>query len=131
MKQKIIIRVRLDCEKCRKKALKIAAVEQGVNSVALEGEEKDLLVVTGDGVDSVSLTKVLRKKLQQHASIVSVGTVRGDFDKEIRKKEGSKAFPLMNYNYNYSSSPYPSFPSTHYQTVVYDDSYPPTNCSIM
>ncbi|KAI4307814.1 hypothetical protein L6164_030955 [Bauhinia variegata] len=61
MKQKIIIRVRMDCEKCRRKAMKIASVAQGVNSIALEEEEKDRLVTIGDGVDSVCLTKHLRK----------------------------------------------------------------------
>ncbi|RVW50117.1 Heavy metal-associated isoprenylated plant protein 47 [Vitis vinifera] len=63
MKQKIIVKVQMNCDKCRTKAMKIAAVEEGVISVAIEGAEKDRVVVIGDGVDSASLTCCLRKKL--------------------------------------------------------------------
>ena len=44
----------------------------GVNFVGLDGEGKDRVVVIGDGVDAVKLTKCLRKKLG-HADIVSLG----------------------------------------------------------
>lgn len=37
----------------------------GVSFVGLEGEEKDNLVVIGDGVDAVKLTNSLRKKVGQ------------------------------------------------------------------
>ncbi|KAK7291396.1 hypothetical protein RIF29_06505 [Crotalaria pallida] len=63
LQQKIVIKIQLDCDKCRSKALKIAAQEKGVSSVALEGEEKDKLVVTGE-VDAVCLASVLRKKFR-------------------------------------------------------------------
>ncbi|KAF7831235.1 heavy metal-associated isoprenylated plant protein 47-like [Senna tora] len=69
MKQKIVLKVALDCDKCRSKALKIAAVAKGVSSVSIGGGDKDQVVVIGDGVDSVSLAKVLRKKFR-HVSIV-------------------------------------------------------------
>ncbi|RZS20017.1 hypothetical protein BHM03_00052501 [Ensete ventricosum] len=36
---------------------------EGVDSVAIEGEDKDHLVVVGDGVDPANLTCILRKKV--------------------------------------------------------------------
>ncbi|KAJ8755005.1 hypothetical protein K2173_015517 [Erythroxylum novogranatense] len=73
MKQKIVIEVHLCCEKCGSKAMQIAAVAEGVNSVALEG--KDKLVVIGEGVDAATLTCSLRKKFN-HASLLSVDEVK-------------------------------------------------------
>ncbi|KAJ7963504.1 Heavy metal transport/detoxification protein [Quillaja saponaria] len=65
----------MDCEKCRGKALHIAAVAQVVGSVSIEGKDKDEVVVVGDEVDSVCLAKTPRKK-SRHAKIVSVQEVR-------------------------------------------------------
>nr|CAN71095.1 hypothetical protein VITISV_041493 [Vitis vinifera] len=65
--------------------MKIAAVEEGVISVAIEGAEKDRVVVIGDGVDSASLTCCLRKKLG-YATLVSVEEV-----KERKAKARSEA----------------------------------------
>nr|ACU17675.1 unknown [Glycine max] len=63
--KKIVIQVHMENDKCRSKALKIAAASQGVHSVALEGESRDQVVVTGDTIDSVCLTNKFRKKVQQ------------------------------------------------------------------
>ena len=46
-----------------------------INFVGLEGNEKDKVVVIGDGVDAVTLTKSLRKKLGV-ADIISVADVK-------------------------------------------------------
>ncbi|KAJ1702433.1 hypothetical protein LUZ63_002212 [Rhynchospora breviuscula] len=80
---KIVIEVQMRCDKCRSKAMRIAASTDGVDSVTLEGDWKNRLVVTGDGVDSVNLTKTLRKKIGQ-AAIVEQGEVK---KKEEEKKE--------------------------------------------
>ncbi|KAL6314337.1 hypothetical protein AAG906_021046 [Vitis piasezkii] len=80
MVQKIIVKVQMNCDKCRTKAMKIASVEEGVISVAIEGAEKDRVVVIGDGVDSASLTHCLRKKLG-YATLVSVEEVKEKVDK--------------------------------------------------
>lgn len=45
--------------------------------MGLEGEEKDKLVVIGDGVDAVKLTHCLRKKVG-NADIVSVAEVKAN-----------------------------------------------------
>ncbi|XP_004486553.2 heavy metal-associated isoprenylated plant protein 47 [Cicer arietinum] len=65
MKQKIVMKVYMNCQKCRTKAFKVVASTYGVNFVGLEGEEKDKLVVIGEGVDAVKLIKWLRKKVGQ------------------------------------------------------------------
>lgn len=43
----------------------------GVSFVGLEGQEKDKVVVIGDGVDAVKLTRELRKKVG-YAEIISL-----------------------------------------------------------
>ncbi|TXG68100.1 hypothetical protein EZV62_009375 [Acer yangbiense] len=63
MQQKIVIMLKPKCDKCRSKAMKIAAVADGVISVAWEGEEKNKMVMIGDGTDAATVTRRLRKKL--------------------------------------------------------------------
>ncbi|CAL0301075.1 unnamed protein product [Lupinus luteus] len=63
MKLKIVIKVAMHCPKCRTKAFQIVASANGVTSVGLEGEEKDKVIVIGDGVDPVKLVNCLRKKV--------------------------------------------------------------------
>ncbi|KAA8534597.1 hypothetical protein F0562_032144 [Nyssa sinensis] len=78
MKQKIVIKMQLHGGKCRSKAMQIASVADGVTSVAIEGEDKDRVVVIGDGVDSASLANSLRKKVG-YADIISVEEVKAKF----------------------------------------------------
>ncbi|KAJ9672538.1 hypothetical protein PVL29_025947 [Vitis rotundifolia] len=80
----------MNCDKCRTKAMKIAAVEEGVISVAIEGAEKDRVVVIGDGVDSASLTHCLRKKLG-YATLVSVEEVKEKVQDEKPKRDPEPA----------------------------------------
>ncbi|XP_057425592.1 heavy metal-associated isoprenylated plant protein 16-like [Lotus japonicus] len=77
--KKIVIEVHMNDDKCRSKALKIAAAFQGVNSMSLEGESRDQLVVTGD-IDSVSLTNKLRKKFS-YATLLGVGDMEDSNNK--------------------------------------------------
>lgn len=67
----------MNCQKCRTKALKVAAGADGVSFVGFEGAEKDKVVVIGDGVDPVDLAKSLRKRLGD-ANIISVADVKKD-----------------------------------------------------
>ncbi|XVF47211.1 hypothetical protein PTKIN_Ptkin03bG0091100 [Pterospermum kingtungense] len=73
MKQKVVLKVAMNCEKCRIKALKVAAEQEGVEFIGLEGAEKDKVVVIGDGVDAVKLTTNLRKKVG-HTEIISLAS---------------------------------------------------------
>ncbi|KAG0533614.1 hypothetical protein BDA96_04G207700 [Sorghum bicolor] len=74
MKQKIVIRVCMCCDKCRSKAMALAAATCGVDSVELDGKYRDEVVVVGEGVDSVKLTRALRKKVG-HADLLHVSEV--------------------------------------------------------
>ncbi|CAN6559110.1 unnamed protein product [Malus baccata var. baccata] len=73
---KIVVKVPMHCDKCRRKALKIAARAQGVSKVSIEGENKDLVEVIGDDVDSVCLTRSLRKKFGCSCDLVKVEEVK-------------------------------------------------------
>ncbi|XP_064940873.1 heavy metal-associated isoprenylated plant protein 47-like isoform X1 [Musa acuminata AAA Group] len=116
MKQKIVIRVQIKCDKCRSKAMQLVAEADGVDSVAIEGENKDQLVIVGDGVDPANVTLVLRKKVGR-ATIVKVEEVKKDAEK---KPETTVQW-------------YPNYPPCP-QTVWYDcesSSSNPNACSIM
>ena len=63
MRQQIVIKVQMTCDKCRSKAMALVAATPGVDSVALAGDAKDQVVVVGDGVDPVKLTSALRRKV--------------------------------------------------------------------
>ncbi|RCV07037.1 hypothetical protein SEVIR_1G215500v4 [Setaria viridis] len=85
MKQKIVIRVEMTCDRCRSKALSLVAATRGVDSVALAGDARDQLVVVGDGVDSICLASALRKKVGP-AEIVQVAA-------EAKKEGGGDKKP--------------------------------------
>ncbi|KAF5746195.1 hypothetical protein HS088_TW06G00362 [Tripterygium wilfordii] len=110
MKQKIVISVSMDGQKSRSqwyqslmsaagfsgqnprsKALQIAVGLQGVDQAALGGKEKDQIEVTGEGIDAVELTDLLRKKVG-FANLVSVTPVEA---KKEEKKEEPKVAPLV------------------------------------
>ncbi|XP_020422558.1 uncharacterized protein LOC18773741 isoform X1 [Prunus persica] len=124
MKQKILVKVPMHCDKCRTKALKIAAAAHaGVSKVSIEGADKDHIEVIGDGVDSVCLTRLLRKKLRS-ATIVKVEEVK---EAKADTKEEKPTPPVQCI----SSASYcaPQCPSMYYGVVC---EYPePNNCSIM
>ncbi|XP_024199525.1 heavy metal-associated isoprenylated plant protein 47 [Rosa chinensis] len=71
MMQRIVIEVQMRSRKRRAKAMKIAAVADGVNSVAFNEENRDQIVVIGHGVDPVGLALSLRKKVG-HATLLNV-----------------------------------------------------------
>ncbi|KAK4279107.1 hypothetical protein QN277_016862 [Acacia crassicarpa] len=123
MPKKITIKVEVCNEKGRIKAMKIASGRPGVHSVAMGGDGRDQLVVMGEGVDSVKLTNVLRKKLG-HATIVSVRDVKKNKCKEGEDNDNESSPEYCRYYY----SPYP--PTPHYQQVVYDPQ-PDNSCSIL
>ena len=73
--QKIVIRVQMECDRCRSKALALVAATGGVDSVSLAGDGRDQVVVVGDDVDSVKLTNALRRKVGP-AEIVQVAEAK-------------------------------------------------------
>ncbi|KAL6652581.1 hypothetical protein ACP70R_011506 [Stipagrostis hirtigluma subsp. patula] len=141
MKQKMVIKVSMPCEKSRTKAMVVAAKADGVISMVITGDSKDRLEVVGDGVDSVCLVRCLRKKLG-HADILQLEEVKEPTPEEKEKKkkaeeekkkklEEAKAQPVVVhpplpqwYLDNYHHHHYPP------QPIVFCDE-PSASCSIM
>ncbi|WJX62956.1 hypothetical protein P8452_47897 [Trifolium repens] len=72
----------MDNQKLRSKAMTIAAGVSGVEGATIQGDKKDQIEVTGEGVDSVRLTsRVLNKEL------VSIGDVGKTEEKKEEKKD--------------------------------------------
>ncbi|XP_041028243.1 heavy metal-associated isoprenylated plant protein 16-like [Juglans microcarpa x Juglans regia] len=104
MKQTVLIRVsmdghmkclfcyRLDGQKVRTKALKIAVSVKGVESASLKGDEKDQIEVKGNMIDTVELTSLLRKKVGP-AYIITVEVEKKDEKKEEKKVLECIAWP--------------------------------------
>ncbi|KAK2651807.1 hypothetical protein Ddye_011663 [Dipteronia dyeriana] len=88
-KQKVVIKVYMSCPKSRSRALKIAVAASGVESVALKGDDKNQIEITGDGIDASELTRRLRKKIG-HAVLESVGAVAAAGGGGDKKKEEDK-----------------------------------------
>ncbi|KAK0591081.1 hypothetical protein LWI29_035419 [Acer saccharum] len=70
MKKKLVIKVSMNGQKSRSKALKTVVGASGVESVELKGADKSQIEVTGDGFDPTVLTQLLRKKVGR-ADLVS------------------------------------------------------------
>ncbi|XP_050370917.1 heavy metal-associated isoprenylated plant protein 47-like [Argentina anserina] len=113
VQQKIVMKGQMCSEKCRTKGLKIAAVAKGVSKVSIEAE-KDHVEVIGNGIDSMTLTMTIRKKVG-HADIVSI--------EEVKAEEEDKPVECIPITC-ISSYGYPHYP----QYVVHEE---PTTCSIM
>ncbi|KAJ4815707.1 Heavy metal-associated isoprenylated plant protein 47 [Rhynchospora pubera] len=118
VKQKVVIKLSMDDAQKRKKALQTAAGMDGIISTSIDG---DKIVVEGDGLDSIALTTVLRKKLG-HANLI---TVTPSDDKKEDKKEEKKEQPVVLPPYYAVVHPYP------YQYGYYETSRYPDSCSIM
>ncbi|CAD6263418.1 unnamed protein product [Miscanthus lutarioriparius] len=85
MKQKMVIKVSMPCERSRSKAMTLAARADGVISMAITGDAKEKLEVVGDGVDPVRLVSCLRRKVG-HAEILQVEEVKDKKPEEEKKK---------------------------------------------
>ncbi|XP_052153175.1 disease resistance protein RGA5-like [Oryza glaberrima] len=108
MRKEIVIRLQ-SSEKGHKKAIKVAAAVSGVESVTLAGEDKNLLLVIGFGVDSNDLTEKLRRKVG-HAEVVELRTVDAD---ELMRAAAANQYP---YRY-YPGAPPP--PAPYYGNAGY------------
>ncbi|XP_044501907.1 heavy metal-associated isoprenylated plant protein 16-like isoform X1 [Mangifera indica] len=83
--QKVVIKVTsMNGQKSLFKAMKIAAWVSGVESAASKEDYKTQIEITGDGMDAVALTSLLRKK-EGYAELVSVGPAGGGDKKDESK----------------------------------------------
>ncbi|XP_075646694.1 uncharacterized protein LOC142617635 [Castanea sativa] len=78
------IAVDVKCDKCLKKAMRIAIGLSGVQSAAIIGH-RDQIEVKGERIDTVKLVTLLRKKVG-HASILSIAEEKKE-EKEDEKKD--------------------------------------------
>nr|XP_043622269.1 heavy metal-associated isoprenylated plant protein 47-like [Erigeron canadensis] len=107
-KQKIVVKVTMNCEKKSRKALKIAVGLSGVESASFVGSDKDQIAVTGEGIDSVELATLLRKGVG-YTELLSVGPVE---EKKPETKETNKPAVVSmqidpsNYHYYYNNNGY-------------------------
>lgn len=69
MSKKIVLKVGLNCEKCKRKVMKIVAGIEGVDSIAFDDKDNKVTVI--GNADPVGLTDSLRKI--GSADLVSVG----------------------------------------------------------
>ncbi|KAK1372534.1 hypothetical protein POM88_028727 [Heracleum sosnowskyi] len=109
-------------KKYRARAMKIAATAFGVASIAMSGAAKDELVVTGEGIDTVELVRLLRKKIGS-ADLLSVGPLADEETKEEKANEAN-GIPLV-----WGSQPYYNYNS--YLVIYVHDHYDSPSCSLM
>ncbi|WVY92279.1 hypothetical protein V8G54_037793 [Vigna mungo] len=122
MMQKIVIKVQVASEKCRKKAMVIAAECQGVESIEID-EECSEIVVTGDEVDPFCLTKQMKKKFR-HATLKHVEYIKGGGEEDDQEEDETIAEKIY--------PPFCAICSTSIiqpAFIVYDPY--PNNCSIL
>ncbi|XP_062107088.1 heavy metal-associated isoprenylated plant protein 16 [Humulus lupulus] len=138
MKQKVVIKVALNDQKCRTKAIKTAVGIDGVIQATLQ-QEKNQIEVTGDDIDVVLLTTLLRKCLK-YAEVVSVSPIDKEAEEKKKKEEEEKkkkeeeekknANKFIYYPYSSSGSccemPQPGYVS---YSIPYQE--PSAPCSIM
>ncbi|KMZ76520.1 hypothetical protein ZOSMA_100G00130 [Zostera marina] len=79
MKQKTVIKVRVHCDKCLAKVMRVAS-KKGVESIAMEG---DAIVVVGEDIDIACLMKRLQSKVG-YAKILTVEEID---EKKMKEKE--------------------------------------------
>uniref|UniRef100_A0ACD5USB7 Uncharacterized protein n=1 Tax=Avena sativa TaxID=4498 RepID=A0ACD5USB7_AVESA len=121
MKQKIVIKVSMSCDRSRSKAMSMAARTAGVTSMGITGDARDQLEVVGEGVDPVCLVSCLRKKLGV-AHIVQVEEVKDPKPEEKKEVPAVYPPPPCFPGPGYYHHPYPS------QMVLCDE---PNGCAIM
>ncbi|GKD55240.1 hypothetical protein Tco_1288627 [Tanacetum coccineum] len=101
-KQKIVVKVTMENDKKSRKALKIAASLDGVESASFVGS--DQIAVTGEGVDSVKLTTLLRKGVG-YTELMTVGNVE-EKKPETKPADVTRQINPYEYYYNSYGTPY-------------------------
>ncbi|XP_021889990.1 uncharacterized protein LOC110808720 [Carica papaya] len=94
MKQKMVVKVSMNGDKSRSKALKIVVGVSGVESAALKGDDKCQIEVIGNGIDAVQLTTLLRKGVG-YTELMTVGAADEKKPEEKKTEEAKmQAMPV-------------------------------------
>ncbi|KAJ0602105.1 putative protein kinase RLK-Pelle-CrRLK1L-1 family [Helianthus annuus] len=96
MKLSIVVKLSINDDEKARKALKTANSLSGAESVSFVGPDRDQIVVTGDGIDPVELTRLLRKRVG-YAELLSVGPA------EAKKEESKPTVQSDPYQSEYHS----------------------------
>lgn len=95
--------------------------------MTIGGEDKDMVIVIGEGVDSYKLTKLLKKKLGDSTTLMSMEKLKGGKAQEC--KDQPSVFYGQPSCYNYPPPCY-NYNTCNRSIVLYDSS-PPGTCSIL
>ncbi|KAL0904709.1 hypothetical protein M5K25_026848 [Dendrobium thyrsiflorum] len=115
--QKVVLKLSMEDAKKRAKAMRCAVGMLGVLSVSHEG---DKMTVVGQGIDSVTLTRLLRKKMGCVELEVVTPVEKKKEEKEKEKEEGkSNIQPVI----------WPYYPLPYY--YAREANYDQNNCSIL
>ncbi|EOA32511.1 hypothetical protein CARUB_v10015791mg [Capsella rubella] len=119
------IKLSVNSDKCRKKAMQVAVLASGVTSVALEGEFGDELVVIGDGVDAACLVLALRKK-GCCATLETLQEVKPEKKPQVDDKSVTPHCCIAQCSVVNNEQPRPEI-----YRIVHDSYGPTTGCRIM
>ncbi|CAK9161972.1 unnamed protein product [Ilex paraguariensis] len=112
MKQKVVIRVPMNGQKSRSKAMKIVVGVSGVESAALQGQENNQIAVVGENIDPVVLATLLRKNVGS-ADLVSVSAVGGEEKKETTENKNAATAQPPVWFHSYYPAAVPQYPICH------------------
>jgi len=130
MSKKIVVRVDINCEKCKRRAMETIAGVEGVDSIAVDVNKSEITVI-GDA-DPVNLTESLRAF--GLAQLVSVGPAKEPEKKPDEKKPDDKKAAVKKPDPNPPITycilpPGPCDPCNRYTYYWSDEN--PNSCSIM
>ncbi|PNT68930.1 heavy metal-associated isoprenylated plant protein 47 [Brachypodium distachyon] len=130
MAQKTVIKVQMKSDKCRSKVMALVAAFAGVHSVSLAGDDKDQVVVVGDGVDPVNLTNALRKKVGP-AELVHFGDAKKEEPEKKKNPQGTTVVEYTPYPWQHCHQYPSSQPAPVYECPAYGYHPRPDTCSIL
>ncbi|XP_020671956.1 disease resistance protein Pik-1-like isoform X2 [Dendrobium catenatum] len=128
-KQKVVLKLSMEDAKKRSKAMQCAVGMHGVLSVSHEG---DKMTVVGEGIDSVALTTLLRKKMG-YVELELVAAVEEKKEKKVKVEAEVKSNiqPVILPHDYYGRSVGTFTQPLYYHADVTEPSYDQDSCSIM
>ncbi|KAI0488788.1 hypothetical protein KFK09_028627 [Dendrobium nobile] len=130
-KQKVVLKLSMEDAKKRSKAMQCAVGMHGVLSVSHEG---DKMTVVGEGIDSVALTTLLRKKMGyvELELVTAVEEKKEEKKVKVETEVKSNIQPvILPHHYYYGQSVGAFTQPLYYHADVREPSYDEDSCSIM